>query len=138
MNKGLIIKALKDNRGFTLIEVMIAIFILVITMLGVISVTCTVIRGNSFSKTMTTAITLAGDKIEGLKNTPYSSIAGGTDYAKSDSTIQSAQTSESIYTRNWVVNIDTPATGMKTITVSVSWNWLGARTVTLKTIVASL
>ena len=116
---------LRNNRGFTLVEIMIAVFILVVALLGLISVTVMVIKGNSFSKTMTTATTLAKDKMEQLKNTGYDSLAGGTD------------TVESIFTRTWTITSDSPATGMKTIEVKVEWDWQGAtRNVTLRTIVA--
>jgi type IV pilus assembly protein PilV len=128
---------LRNNKGFTLVEIMIAIFILVIALLGLISVTVMVIKGNSFSKTMTTATTLAKDKIEQLKNTSYGSLAGSTDYAKLDSTVQATQTTESIYTRRWIVNNNSPAAGMATTVVTVTWNWQDtAHNVTLSTIIA--
>jgi len=118
---------------------MIAVFILVVALLGLISVTVMVIKGNSFSKTMTTATTLAKDRMEQLKNTSYGSLASGTDsdYARLDSTVQATQTAESIYTRTWTVTNNSPAANMKTIEVKVEWDWQGAtRNVTLHTIVA--
>ena len=131
---------LRNHKGFTLVEIMIAIFILVIALLGLISVTVMVIKGNSFSKTMTTATTLAKDKMEQLKNTSYGSLAGSTDYAKLDSTVQATQTAESIYTRRWIVSSDppgSPAAGMKKIEVTVTWNWQGTdHNAILTTIVA--
>ena len=116
---------LGNNKGFTLVEIMIAIFILVIALLGLISVTVMVIKGNSFSKTMTTATTLAKDKMEQLKNTGYDSSPGGP------------ETAESIYTRTWTVTPNDPAPNMKKIVVTVTWDWQGTtRNVTLMTIVA--
>jgi type IV pilus assembly protein PilV len=125
------------NRGFTLIEILVAVFLLVAALLGVISTTVIVIQSNSLSKTMTTATTLARDRMEQLKNTGYAALAGGADYAKMDSTVQTTSTADSIYTRIWTVTIDSPADGMKTITVTVRWTWRGAlRNVSLTTIVA--
>src|SRR3990172_2270351 len=93
---------LRNNKGFTLVEIMIAMFILVVALLGLISVTVMVIKGNSFSKTMTTATTLAKDKMEQLKNTSFASLAGGTDYAELDSTVHATQTVPPYpYTRTW-------------------------------------
>ena len=122
---------LRNNKGFTLVEIMIAVFILVIALLGLISVTVMVIKGNSFSKTMTTATTLAEGKMEQLKNTGsaskigYDTLAGGTD------------TVESIYTRTWTVTGNTPAAGMKTAEVKVEWKWQNVdRNVTLRGIIA--
>jgi Tfp pilus assembly protein PilV len=98
-------------RGFTLIEITIAIFLFVIALLGIVSTSVIVTKANSFSKTMTTATTLAKDKMEVLKNTDYDSLTGGT------------ETVESIFTRTWVVTNNTPATDMKTIEVNVTWIW---------------
>ena len=112
------------NRGFTLLEVLIVIFLLVIAFLGAISTTGIIINSNSLSKTMTTATTLAKDKMEQLKYTGYNSVEGN-------------DTVDSIYTRTWTVTADgSPAAGMKTIEVKVEWSWQGAHRVTLTTIVA--
>ncbi|MCK4533917.1 MAG: prepilin-type N-terminal cleavage/methylation domain-containing protein [Syntrophobacterales bacterium] len=114
-----------NDKGFTLIEIMIAMFILVIGLLGVAGVAVTVINGNAFSKEITTATTLAQDKMEELKNTRYSNITSGSD------------TQESIYTRTWTSTPDSPAADMKTIDVTVQFQWKGtAHNVTLNTIVA--
>jgi len=118
-------KRIADSSGFTLIEVMIAILVIVVGLLGVAGVATTVINGNTLAKEMTTATTLAQDKIEDLKSTAYGSISSGSD------------TQQSIYTRTWTVTSDSPVAGMKTIAVSVAFPWKGAtRTVTLKTMVA--
>jgi type IV pilus assembly protein PilV len=126
------------SGGFTLIEVMIALFILVVALLGLISTTVVVVKANSFSKTMTTATTLAKDRLEQLKNASYTALAGGTDYATAGSTVQTSPSASSMFTRTWTVTADgTPATGMKTIQVTVQWNWQNAsHNVDLRTIVA--
>lgn len=113
------------NRGFTLLEVLIVIFLLVTALLGVISTTGMIIKSNSQSKTMTTVTTLAKDKMEQLISTGYNSVAG-------------TDTIDSIYTRTWTVTADgSPAAGMKTIVVTVRGNWQSApQGVTLTTIVA--
>ena len=118
----------RNSRGFTLLEIIIAIFILVVGLLGVVTVTYMVIHGNSFSKTMTTATTLAKDKMEELKNMNYSSLPPDTCSTCTD-------TLQAIYTRTWAVS-NSPATGMKTVVVTVTWNWKGAHSVILRTIVA--
>ena len=125
------------NRGFTLIEVLIAGFLLVVAILGIISTTVIIIKSNSLSKEMTTATTLAKDKMEQLKYTGYDGLAAGivTDYANMDSTVQTASASDSIYTRRRTVTVDSPAVGMKTIEVKVEWQ-SASHNVTLNTIVA--
>lgn len=124
--------------GFTLVEVMIALFLLVTALLGVISTTVIVIKSNALARTMTTATTLARDKMEQLKNTGYDALAGGTDYATIDSTVQTASAADSVFTRTWTVTADgSPAAGMKTVVVAVQWNWQNLpHSVPLTTIVA--
>ena len=112
-------------NGFTLIEIMITIFVLMIGLLGAAGVATTVISGNTLGKEITTATTLAQDKVEELKSMAYASIASGSD------------TQESIYTRTWTVTPDSPATGMKTVVVAVGFPWKGTtHNATLRTIVA--
>jgi type IV pilus assembly protein PilV len=129
-----------DNRGFTLIEIMVAVFLLVTALLSLISTTVIVIKSNSLGNTMTTATTLAGDKMEQFKNTNYSDLAGGagTDYADIESTVQGTSTAETVFTRTWIITNNSPVTGMKTIIVTVQWNWQGAsRNVSLTSLVAN-
>ena len=127
---------MSGQKGFTLIEIMIAIFLLAVALLGLASVTTSVIKGNSFSQTLTTATTLAKDKMEDLKAATYTtdtqnaSMWTGTDYAAADGTVQTSATG-SYYTRSW----SAPGTATKTITVTVTWSF--GRTVQLKTIRAS-
>lgn len=113
------------NKGFTLIEIMVAIFILTVGILSLVSVTVMVIKGNAFSKTMTTATTLASDQLETLKNTLYASIA---------STSYTSVTGFPGYERRWTV---TTSGNQKTIVMEVRWTWQGNyHNVTLNTIIA--
>ena len=121
------------QKGFTLIEIMIAIFLLAVALLGLAAVTTSVIKGNSFSQTLTTATTLAKDKMEDLKAATYTtatqnaSMWTGTDYASADGAVPPSATG-SYYTRSWTA----PGANTKTITVTVTWSF--GRTVELKTI----
>jgi len=132
-NKIVNLKWKNCRAGFTLIEVLVAICLLVVALLGMASVTTTVIKGNALSKARTMATTLAKDKLEEVKNTSYSSLAAGTDYATSAGTVQASATG-AYYTRAW--SITTPATNVKTVTAIVTWSWQGSnRNVTLSTMV---
>lgn len=71
-----IISNIKYRNGFTLLEVLIAMFILTVAILALVSVTVTVIKGNASNKMVTTATTLAKDQLETLKNTSLNSDAG--------------------------------------------------------------
>lgn len=129
---------LTGRKGFTLIEVLIAIFILTAAIFAIITTTDLLMKENAFDKMVTTATTLAKDKMELLKNQSYvnySGLTGSTDYATIDSTIQ-ASASGAFYTRIWTVTNDSPAANMKTINVKVSWSWMGiTKDVSLDTIV---
>ena len=129
-------KSMSGQKGFTLLEVMIAVFLLAVAIMGAASLTTSVIKGNSSSQTLTTATTLAKDKIEELKASTYTtateaaSMWTGEDYAATNGTVQ-ASAAGSYYTRSWTA----PGTNTKTITVTVTWPT--NRTVQLKTIRAS-
>jgi Tfp pilus assembly protein PilV len=114
---------------------MIAVFVLTVALIGLISVTVMIINGNDFSRRMTTATTLAKDKLEQVKRLPYTSVtAGTTDYFNADS---SAGSSGAYFTRVMTVTDNTPAANMRTVQVVVSWNWGGTRQVTLRTIIGA-
>jgi len=129
--------AWKKGGGFTSIEVIIAIMLLGVALLGLASVTVSVIRGNDFSKMVTTATTQARDKMEELKSIAATQngydnlLAGGSD------------TVDAVYTRQWTVGAVGAAapqndqTIMKKITVTVTWTWnIWPHTVTLNTIIS--
>ena len=116
-----------DRRGFTMIEIIIAVLLLTVGLIGIVSVSVMVIDGNQFSKTMTTATSLAKDKLEELQNASYENITSST----------APETKENIYQRSWTVTADSPAVNMKTIVVTVTWPWKGqTKDVTLRTIIA--
>ncbi len=116
---------ISSPSGFTLIEVMIAMMILTVGLLGVAGVVTAVINGNKLSEGITMATTLAQDKLEEMKDTNYDSLGSNSD------------TQQSIYTRTWTTTADSPAAGMKTIQVTVQFFLRGtSHNVTLTTIVA--
>jgi type IV pilus assembly protein PilV len=121
---------LQNKKGFTLIEVLIATLVLAIGLLSLATLAGTVIRGNSFSNKMTTATTLAQDKMEEIKRLGYDNAgtAAGTENYGSIA-------GYSAYKRVTTVATGSPATGMKTVTVTVSWD-ADAHSVALKTILA--
>lgn len=105
-------KSRHQQQGFTLIEIMIAIFLVGIGIIGLAMLTTTTSQDNDFSKTITSATTLARDKIEELKGTDFASLAAGSD-------------TSGIYTRNWTVTQSAAPSNYKVIAVSVTWKWQG-------------
>lgn len=64
-----------DNQdGFTLIEVIIALFVLTVAILGVLAMQGAAINGNSVASQMTQAATFGGDRLETLMTLPYDDI----------------------------------------------------------------
>jgi prepilin-type N-terminal cleavage/methylation domain-containing protein len=103
-------KRMNNQRGFTLLEVLISIIILSVALLALAGLQIISIRGNAFGGTMTEAITLARDKIEDLKRDDWDNVAAGNDL----------QTVRGIsYARNWAVQT---AGQTKEVTVTVSWD----------------
>jgi prepilin-type N-terminal cleavage/methylation domain-containing protein len=115
------------QKGFTLIEVMVTLGLLAIVMMGLQSLLATSIRAAATASTMTTATTLAQQKIELLRNTPYSDVELTS--GRSESVL--------FYTRSWVVAAG-PVTNTKNVTVSVAWSTPdGQRTVQLNTMLTN-
>jgi type IV pilus assembly protein PilV len=109
-------KALPETNGFTLIEILIATVIITVASLGVASLTVGIIRGNAFSKRLTTATILAQDRLEEIKRLGYSK-AGTAVGTENYGTIANFNG----YKRVISVDADTPAPNMKKINVSVYW-----------------
>lgn len=111
------VSKLRNDSGFTLTEILIAIVILSIGLLGLAQISVGVITSNLSSTKMTSASTLAQDKIEEIKNLGYdnaNTAAGTEDYG-------SIQDHEA-YKRVTAVSAGTPEAGMMTVTVTVFWN----------------
>jgi len=125
----------KQSRGFTLLEIVVAILILTIALLGLASLTSTIINGNFFNRTLTVATTLAKDKLEELKSRPLTgtgsgatipSAYSGTDYRGAN--LETATSTNAYFTRTW------NASGTDPVTITVTVTWPTNRSVVLKTI----
>jgi type IV pilus modification protein PilV len=91
-----------SNKGFTLIEVMVALVIMLIGMLGVIGMQYYAVTGNTASREMRVATNLTQQIIEQIRSTPYQSLAAGTDAPAGDPTMTGGVN----YTRTWWVVAD--------------------------------
>jgi len=116
---------LKNQKGFTLMEVMIAVIILSVALLALAGLQIVSIRGNSFGGTMTEAITLARDKIEDLKRDDWDNVVAGNHH--DDQVVRGIT-----YARNWVVQM---VGQTKEVTVTVSWD-NGNHQISMATILA--
>lgn len=108
----------KDNSsGFTLIELMIALFIFAIGMLAITAMCLMSIQGNSLVNRMTQANFLAQSKMEQLlSERDMAALAAGT---YSDATlIDGTGNPGGNYSRSWIVTADADT---RWLTVNVSW-----------------
>ena len=101
------------SKGFTLIEVLVALVILSFSLLALAGLMVTTTRNNSFGGHMTEAATFAQDKLEELRAIKWDNLVDGNNTDK-----QAGSTGVN-YTRNW--NVTTNG-GLKTITINVNWN----------------
>ena len=104
-----------NNKGFTLVEVMIGMAIFIIGYLAVASMQMVAINGDSNARKTTEAATLAADRLETLIVLPYDNIASG------------GPLTEGAYTISWQVTDDTPLPNTKTINITVTWQHGGER-----------
>lgn len=122
----------KKEAGFTLIEVMMSAVVLAIGLLALAAMQTAAIKANYQAKKQTLAVALAENQIESYRNTPYASLPLGT---ITESGLVSGDVGH--FTRVTTIQNNTPLEGLKTITVSVSWNDGKLRTATVKTIIGS-
>ena len=101
-----------ESKGFTLIEILIALVILSIAFLALAGLMVQTTKNNSFGGRMTEAATFAQDKLEELRASSWVAITPGSDKINSD------YTRGMDYTRNW--NVVTNG-NLRTITVTINW-----------------
>ena len=139
--------AASRDKGFTLLEILIAIAILSFGLLAVATMQTTAIKGNSQAIGITEGVTLAQDKAEELMGQAYANLADtdndgtsqdpdddgldeiGTDLKFGlDDTVDGggnviADGSEATgrYTVYWNVAVDEPILNVKTVRIIVQW-----------------
>ena len=121
----------EGQRGFSILELLLAIAFLGLGMLALGTVTGNVMDKNSDSKNKTVAINLAQEKLEDVKTRV---LAGAlTDGTTTENNVNDLGVADSgIYTRTTVITGG--GTGsLATITVTVAWTDNVARTVALTT-----
>ncbi len=116
-----------NQKGFSLLEVLIGLVILAIGLLAVAGMQITSIRGNHFGGNLTQATVLAQNKLEELKHLPYY-----------DPKLSSGQPSQQITDSGVVYTVQYGVTAlgntMKNMSATVKWVDGGDHSVTLSAI----
>ena len=119
----------RTERGFTLIEVLVAIAIISIGVLALGANTTSIMRSNRFSANTTIAVNLAQEKLEEAKAQVTITNGNFTDTPPGPS--------GSIFTRTLAIS-DSPEVDLKQVDVTVTWMEYGVeRSVALSTYVYS-
>ncbi|HSX48544.1 MAG TPA: prepilin-type N-terminal cleavage/methylation domain-containing protein [Candidatus Nanoarchaeia archaeon] len=112
-------RSLNDNRGFTLIEVLIAAAVLAMSAAAVVSVFVTVKTLNRRARNITLATQAAQQEIEVLRNTAYASLPiGSTDFSSSlPGELQDPKTATAVIAESPV--------GLKRVDITISYGESG-------------
>jgi type IV pilus assembly protein PilV len=102
----------KKSKGFSLIEVLIALVILAVALLALAGLMVQSTNSNSWGSHLTEASTFAQDKLEELRMTTWPNLV-------SDSDVRTGSTGIN-YTRTWTVATNT-AGNLRTVNISIRW-----------------
>jgi type IV pilus assembly protein PilV len=117
---------ISSQQGFSLIELLVAILLLMIGFMAVFTVLWSSTRAGSFSRNMTTAASLGQDMLErahGLSDSSLPATAGFVNYT-------AASISAVGFTREMEIINNYPEAGVKTINARITWNTPGKGTST--------
>ena len=116
------------QTGFTLVETLVALVVFATGMLGLSGLSTVVFYNNRLSQQITLAATLAHEQAEALEGMRYEAVQSQSE------TLTAAN--QGRYRRTTTVTPNTPAPGMKTVTITVTWlDQARHRGVTLNTLV---
>jgi type IV pilus assembly protein PilV len=119
--------------GFTLTEVLVAMVVLSIGLLGLSAMTLGMGKSLHFSKNLTLATTLAQDQMEAVRHTPYEQVLTAT--YPSDETIPGYPG----FRTTVVIRANNPVVDTKTVVVTTTWprsgNGSHPHAVTLTTVI---
>jgi len=115
---GAIVRTVQQkNRGFTLVEVLVAIAFLTISMLAVLHALGLSVEHNMKNIIMDEAVRIAEQKMNELRNTPVASLASSTE----SPTLRTFRNVTISYNVNWIVQ--SLSANSRTIQVLVQWRW---------------
>jgi len=122
-----------SQKGFSLVEAMVAAALLSIISLGAALGADRAVRQNVYSRSLAAATTLAHDKIEQLQSKVSTDAQlTSVNHVDDANPLNPDGTTGGLYTRAWTVTNNMPANGLKTVQVTVTWTMYSeSRTVSL-------
>jgi type IV pilus assembly protein PilV len=120
------LKVFKRSNGFSLIEVIIALFILAVALLALAGLMVSTTKNNSFGGHMTEASTFAQDKVEELKISSWGNVVSGADTRAGSTGIN--------YSRTWTVTDNTNGT-QRWVNIRVNWNDLTSHSINFLSVI---
>jgi prepilin-type N-terminal cleavage/methylation domain-containing protein len=112
-------KIIGGDHGISLLEVLVAMMLVSILVLGMAGFSTVAIKGSTFSQRMTKAVTLAQDTLEEIRRVGYRhALSEERSHSETYGTIQD----EPLFERLVTTKPNTPAHGLQTITVKVAWD----------------
>lgn len=119
------------EKGFTLVEVLVALAILAVGLLMAATLQTTAITGNKTSNEMNAGTLIAQQAIEQLLTYDASSNAALTYNGGNPHSWPTQKINGIVYTPTYLVVTDTPITGVRTIIMTVQWTDKTSHTVTM-------
>lgn len=129
-------KCFGESKGFTMIEVLIALVILSVAFLGLAGLMVQTTKNTSFGGLMTEGATFAQDKLEELRATPWDTLAS---FSGADSAEDYPKGSYKVnFKRSWGVEGAAPLPNdtVRTIAVTVTWDDRTRRSITLRSVLS--
>lgn len=115
-----LINKIREQKGFNLIETLIAVAMLAIGIVALAELFAVSIKQNAVADDLTTISSYAQDKMEELKDMSYKSLTASGDAGSITSAVTGyIDNPESYYQRLWEIDVDAPVTDMTTIRVTV-------------------
>ena len=117
-----LIRLMRCRSGFSLIDVLMGMVLLTIALASTYQLTFDTSRLMQRNQYLAAATTLAEYKLEELRNTDYAAVVTGSD----EGALNAMGEAGGPFTRAWTVQAETPAAGLKTVVVAVSWSQFDA------------
>ena len=133
-----------NHYGFSLIEVLVAMAIFSIAILGMTSMMITAVKLVTFSRNRTTAVTLARDKMENLKRQADAAPLTSTNNDQEDDIDANGVEAAGSFDRAWTItgtsgNPVMPGAGegiLIAINVTITWTDFSSHTLTQTTLIS--